>query len=166
MSHRPIQSLFLSVLLCAGVLGACTACGDEPPVMVAKRLDARTTLTVAGEPVDCELALSREEISVGLMYRRELPDDQGMLFVFTGESDRSFYMKNVPIPLDLCFLDTAGRVINIVRGEPQQREPKLRSERPARYVLELAGGWAERHGLQPGAQIQIADEVAALGLFP
>lgn len=161
-----MQSLMLGALLCAGLLGACVACSDGEPPLVAKRLDARATLQVAGRPVDCELAISREEISLGLMYRRELPDEHGMLFVFTGEGDRSFYMKNVPIPLDLCFLDAQGTVINIVRGEPQQREPKLLSERPARFVLELAGGWAERHGLEPGAQIEISDDIAARGLFP
>jgi len=157
------------VLLSGALLFGCSVlpgCGEHEPPLQPLRLEARAVLQVAGRPVEVELALEQEEIRLGLMHRTEVPEDRGMLFVFESERDRSFFMHNVPITLDLCFLESDGTVINIEHGKPFEDEPKLLSARPARYVPELAGGWAERHGLMPGDRIEIPAEVAARALYP
>lgn len=164
------RAFLLLVFVGAALFAGCAmlpACGGEPePKLEPLRLDARATLQVAGRPVEVELAIQPDEIRRGLMHRREVPEDRGMLFVFTSAQDRSFFMHNVPITLDLCFLESDGTVINIELGQPFQAEPKLLSERPARYVLELAGGWAERHGLAPGDRVEIPEGIAERGLLP
>lgn len=166
-----LGSLVLGVLalglLCLGGV-ACGPSSDEKlEARPVPRLDLRTPLSVAGLTIEAEVAVHQPEIRDGMMWRRELPEDQGMLFLFRTARDRSFYMKNVPIPLDICFLDDEGVLINVVAdAEPQRVEPKLLSERPARFVLELAGGWAERHGLGPGDRIEIPEELIGLAELP
>jgi len=90
----------------------------------------------------------------GLMFRHELADGRGMIFVFDGESEHSFWMKDTLIPLDMIFIDSQGRVTGIVaRAEPLTLEP--RNGGPSRYVLEVPGGWAAKHGVKAGDKVRI-----------
>ena len=101
-----------------------------------------------------ELARSDEERTRGLMNRRELAPEAGMLFLFSENEQRAFWMKNTLIPLDMLFIDDGGRVVGLI----EQAEPLTTSPRdpgvPSRYVLEVNGGWAARHGVRPGDRIQ------------
>lgn len=102
-----------------------------------------------------ELALTPSEHEKGLMFRRSLPDDWSMLFVYPEEGARSFWMQNTFIPLDMIFISAAGEVVNIVReAEPLTRTPR-RSTGPARFVLEIRGGLAAELGLKAGQRISV-----------
>ncbi|WP_162687475.1 DUF192 domain-containing protein [Bradymonas sediminis] len=102
-----------------------------------------------------ELAISPDEHEKGLMYRRELPDDWGMLFIYPDEGMRSFWMQNTYIPLDMIFIDARGEVVHFLEEvEPLTRTPR-RSERYARYVLELRGGRAAEIGLKVGHRVTL-----------
>jgi uncharacterized membrane protein (UPF0127 family) len=107
--------------------------------------------------VAVEVARTEAEQARGLMFRRELAEDAGMLFVFGESERRAFWMKNTLIPLDMIFVDEAGVVAGIVRdAEPLSlglRDPGVAS----RYVLEVRGGWAARHGVAPGARLRLVD---------
>ena len=82
-----------------------------------------------------------------------------MIFVFDGEEERSFWMKNTLIPLDMIFIDGLGRVVGLVeRAEPLTETPRRGA--PSTYVLEVAGGWAGEHG------VRVGDRVALQGLAP
>jgi uncharacterized membrane protein (UPF0127 family) len=104
--------------------------------------------------VQVELADTDAKRERGLMFRKELADDRGMLFLFDEEGEHSFWMKNTLIPLDLIFVDSAGRVTGIVAmARPLTLEP--RSGGPSRMVLEVAGGWAAARGVRVGDRMRV-----------
>ncbi len=97
-----------------------------------------------------ELAISPEEQTRGLMYRDFLAPNEGMVFIYKKASPRSFWMRNVPIALDIIFIGLDGHIINVVaNAEPQTDTPRA-SASPALMVLELMGGRAAELGIQAG----------------
>jgi uncharacterized membrane protein (UPF0127 family) len=112
--------------------------------------------TAAGQrlSVDVELARTVAEQRKGLMERRSLPENGGMLFLFDTTSVQSFWMKNTLIPLDMMFISDDGRVVGIV----ERAEPLTLTERsvgkPSRYVLEVNGGWSAAHGVRAGDRVR------------
>ena len=100
--------------------------------------------------VQVEVARTDPERARGLMFRRELPQDHGMLFVFGETAPRSFWMKNTLLPLDLIFLGEDRAVVDVIeRAEPLSLTQR-KSKGPARYVLEVLGGEAAAHAVGPG----------------
>ena len=95
----------------------------------------------------------------GLMWRSELPDGTGMLFIFPAEMVQSFWMRNTLIPLDILFVDRTGKVVGVV----QWAEPKTLTSRtvgkPSMYVLEVPGGWASRNSVQAGARVDLEGDL-------
>ncbi len=115
-----------------------------------------TAVLPDGSAIRLELAVTPEEISNGLMFRPTLPEDRGMLFLFSVARVPAFWMKNTLIPLDLVFLNGAGTVVDLIRDvQPCAVEPcpQYVPEHPARAVLELAAGVAARHHLVVGDTI-------------
>ncbi len=151
-----LAGLASAVLLTpALLLAACTTRPATTPA-VATPGPRVVVVTAAGErlPVTVELARHVEERTFGLMYRRELAPEAGMLFLFEENAPRAFWMKNTLIPLDMLFIDDAGRVVGLVeRAEPLTTSPRDPGV-PSRYVLEVNGGWAARHGVRPGDRIE------------
>src|SRR3954471_17019357 len=96
--------------------------------------------------VEVEIAATPDSTQRGLMWRRELAAGKGMLFVFEGEEDHSFWMKNTLIPLDMIFI----RADLVVAGVVENAQPRTLTGRsvgrPSHYVLEVPGGWAARAG--------------------
>ena len=88
------------------------------------------------------------------MYREELPEGTGMLFVFPSEEMRSFWMSNVYIPLDIAFIDAHSRVVDIKQMEPEDTS-LTESEVPAMYALEVIQGWFEAKEIEVGVQAKI-----------
>ncbi len=97
-----------------------------------------------------ELAATPEQMRVGLMYRRELAPDAGMLFDFTPPRLVSMWMKNTYIPLDILFIDETGRIVNIAENTTPHSLASVRSAGPVVAALELNAGVAERLGIAPG----------------
>lgn len=119
-----------------------------PPRVVIETA-AGSSLTVA-----VELARTDEERSRGMMHRRELAPEAGMLFIFSENEPRAFWMKNTLLPLDMLFIDDGGRVVGLIeRAEPLTTSPRDPGV-PSRYVLEVNGGWAARHGVRPGDRVR------------
>jgi hypothetical protein len=110
-----------------------------------------TIVTAAGpQKFKIEVALSDAQMEQGLMFRRSLAPDAGMLFDFRGPIPVTMWMKNTLIPLDMVFLDTGGQVVDIhERAVPLSLAP-IATKVPARYVVELNGGTAARLGIKPG----------------
>lgn len=97
-----------------------------------------------------ELALTTRQRQQGLMYRTELAPDKGMLFIFPDIDRRAFWMRNVPISLDIIFLRKDGTVINVVANAEPETDTSRPSTAPAKAVLELAGGRAKELGIAAG----------------
>jgi uncharacterized protein len=108
-------------------------------------------------PVSVELALTREEQARGLMYRTELDEGTGMLFVFDDDSERTFWMSNTPIPLDILYIRSDATIGSIASNTTPYSEKKIPSRGPARYVLEVPGGWSQRHGVKSGDKVTLPD---------
>jgi uncharacterized membrane protein (UPF0127 family) len=110
------------------------------------------TVVTAGGPqkFTIELALSDAQMEQGLMFRRNLAPDAGMLFDFKRPTLVTMWMKNTFIPLDMLFLDGNGRILDIHQRAVPQSLDMISAKAPARYVIELNGGTAERLGIEPG----------------
>ena len=100
-----------------------------------------------------ELAVTDEERARGLMFRHELPDGKGMLFDFGRDQEVAMWMKNTLIPLDMLFVDAAGRIINIHERAVPGSLATISAAAPARAVIELNGGTAARLGIRPGDRV-------------
>ena len=116
------------------------------------------TLTIvsggASHEFQVEIARNEAQRAQGLMYRRFMPADRGMLFEFQAFEPVAFWMKNTYIPLDMIFIDREGRVTRIVANAEPLSETALPSGAPCIAVLELNGGVAAKIGLHPGDQIK------------
>ncbi len=122
--------------------------------------------TASGDSVvSVELALTREEQARGLMYRTELAEDAGMLFVFDREEPRRFWMSNTPIPLDILFIRSDATIATIAARTTPYSERQIPSRVPVRYVLEVPGGWSDRHGVKTGDRVTLpeVDRAGAAG---
>jgi uncharacterized protein len=107
--------------------------------------------------VDVEIARTPAEQERGLMYRRDLAADAGMIFVFPAEAEHAFWMKNTFIPLDMIFIADGGAVVGIVESaEPMTTTPRT-VHKPSRYVLEVNGGWSAAHAVKPGDLARLED---------
>ena len=100
--------------------------------------------------INIEIADDPESIEIGLMYRRNMSDSQGMLFIFPGSEPRSFWMRNTYISLDLIFIDSEQRIVNIQKNASPMSDKSLPSTAPAQYVLEVIGGFSDKYGLEAG----------------
>lgn len=151
-------------LVCATLLGA-TLFGPTGGCKNGVRLDTppagREIPTVAIDTgttkhkFKVELALTSEEHARGLMYRRSLAPDTGMLFVFDSPRPQSFWMQNTFIPLDMIFIGGDRRIIGIVENaEPLTTAPR-RVEGDSQYVLEIGGGLSARLGIRPGQPVEL-----------
>jgi uncharacterized protein len=100
-----------------------------------------------------EMAVTPEEQARGLMFRRELPEKQGMLFDFQREQPTSFWMKNTYIPLDMIFIRADGRILRIAENTVPLSEALVPSGGPVRAVLEVIGGTAKKLGIAPGDRV-------------
>lgn len=107
--------------------------------------------------VAVEIADSPAKQQIGLMFRKQLAPEAGMLFVFPAPSRREFWMRNTEIPLDMIFADRQGRVVGIVAGAQPLSETPLGVEADSQYVLEVNGGFCRRRGVKVGDRLQFAD---------
>lgn len=99
-----------------------------------------------------EIADDDEERARGLMFREEMAQSHGMLFLFDPPRPVAFWMRNTPLPLDLIFLDASGRVLNVIADAVPFSEEHLPSDGVTRAVLEVNAGLAARYGIGPGAE--------------
>lgn len=109
---------------------------------------------VAVEVVDTPGARNR-----GLMYRRQLADGAGMLFVFDEEADHGFWMKNTFIPLDMIFVGSDRRVAGVHADARPHSLDQIRIGRPSRWVVEVPAGWTARAGVAVGDRVELPPSV-------
>jgi multidrug resistance efflux pump/uncharacterized membrane protein (UPF0127 family) len=125
-------------------------------VLSAGNSEALPTISVtcAGHPVIAELAATPEHRERGLMFRTEVAEGSGMLFVFAAEMELSFWMRNTFVPLSIAFLDAAGTILNVEDLEPLD-ETMRRSAGPARYALEVPQGWFAARRIGAGQRCEL-----------
>ena len=164
------------LLIAAVALLSCESLGKPPPPPLApaprrvvtdvtaqdyampKLPHARVTLVDAyggKHPVDAEVAYTRDQRTRGLMWRTELAEGTGMLFIFQGDQWLSFWMKNTLIPLDMIFIRSDLTIVGIVeKAEPKTLSARAPDEQ-SMYVLEVPSGWSEKIGLRKGLKVKL-----------
>lgn len=143
-----ITAVALAMALASCAHGPAVSWARGPTVVIASpggadRADVRV-----------EIANTSAEREVGLMYRKHLDADAGMLFVFAAPRPVSFWMKNTEIPLDMVFADSEARVIGIIQNAEPYSERALSVKGASEYVLEVNGGFCRRHGIKAGDRLK------------
>jgi len=122
--------------------------------LAAQKLERLEIVTRTGVHVfDVELAVTPEERSKGLMFRKEMPGTQGMLFDFEGEGPIAMWMKNTYLSLDMIFIRADGRIARIAENTVPHSEATVQSGAPVKAVLEVVAGTAKRLGIAPGDRV-------------
>jgi uncharacterized protein len=125
---------------------------DRNQLGLLRRSDLMRVLAVGGAPLQTYLAISDPSRQLGLMHVHELPENEGMLFVFPSRRQRGFWMKNTFIRLSLAYVRDDGTIDQILDMEPHVLS-SYRSRSNVRYVLEVNQGWFERHEVEEGDKI-------------
>jgi uncharacterized membrane protein (UPF0127 family) len=150
LAARPLLRLVTLALL----LGVPSCNTDEP----ADQGEAGVVkMKIGRETFSLEVADTPKKQQLGLMHRKSMPQDRGMIFVFPEEQERSFWMKNTLIPLDIIYLDAGGKVVSVKQMKPLD-ESSVPSDGPAKYAVELNQGAAKRAGVAAGDVLTVPEE--------
>lgn len=120
----------------------------------------RMELNAGFHRIEAEVAADQADRMQGLMQRRSMAPQQGMLFVFPQAARHCMWMRNTLLPLSVAFLDEGGRILNIEDMQPQTEDNHCAAA-PARFALEMNRGWFAARGLKPGARIGGVDKAPA-----
>ena len=112
----------------------------------------RVKLSIGMHLIDAQLAQTPGQREIGLMFREQMPQNEGMLFVFEQPSEQCFWMRNTLIPLTAAFIADDGTVVNLEDMKPKTLDSHC-STKPVRYVLEMNQGWFSRKGIKSGFKV-------------
>lgn len=103
--------------------------------------------------IDIEIADDDQQRELGLMMRRSMNEDNGMLFIFPFETLQAFWMKNTILPLDIMYVNAQNEIVKIYKNTVPYSETSLPSGKPSLYVVEVNGGYTEKYGINEGDKI-------------
>jgi len=135
--------------LIAGLILMLSACHTNPH-----------QVTINDTSFYVELADDDNLRALGLMYRKKMSDEDGMLFIFPDAQLRAFWMKNTLLPLDILYFDANKKIVSISENTPpckntSSRCPNYPSKKPTKYVLEINAGLSKKYGFKPGDEMII-----------
>ena len=113
-----------------------------------------TELRIKDVPIFAEVVSKPEDRALGLMFRRSLAPDSGMLFVFDSDEFQRFWMKNTLIPLSIAYITRDSLITDILEMAPRDTTTPYVSSKPVRYALEMNSGWFQSHGIKPGDTVR------------
>ena len=119
----------------------------------------RVKLSAGMYQIDAQVAQTAEQRQIGLMFRKEMPQAEGMIFVFEQPATQCFWMRNTLLPLTAAFVADDGRIVNLADMKPQTDDSHC-SEEPVRFVLEMNQGWFARHGFGIGSVVSIPADIS------
>ncbi|WP_036596705.1 DUF192 domain-containing protein [Ottowia thiooxydans] len=141
------------ILAAASLVATLPALAQREPVGNPQLELPRTTISVGMQRIDAQVAATPEQRQIGLMHRREMPQHEGMLFIFEQPAVQCFWMKNTLIPLTAAFVLDDGTIANLADMKPLDESSHC-SVKPVRYVLEMNKGWFEQRHLRAGAKLR------------
>ena len=162
--NKHFSQLFAVSILCVSVSVSFISCKKSNKKSLPKQIEitfkkeGELTLFRKGtdsilKKIDVEIASNNYERETGLMYRKSMEANQGMLFIFEDSRPRYFYMKNTYIPLDLIYIDENKSIVSFQKNAQPLNEKSLPSNANANYVLEVYAGLADKWNLQVGDSI-------------
>lgn len=141
---------WLQAALALFLLTGIYACRSQPRVIISTRDGKELAVQV-------EVADTPAKRALGLQYRSDLGDDQGMLFLFPSATAHSFWMKNTPLSLDIIFIGNDLRIVGIVAQAVPFSTATLSVPASSRFVLEIKGGLSRRNGIEAGQAVRFED---------
>jgi uncharacterized protein len=112
-----------------------------------------TPITAGMRVIQAELAITPDQQQVGMMFRTEMGELEGMLFVNSDAGVRCFWMRNTLIPLSIAFIADDGTIVNVAEMQAKS-EASHCSAKPVRFALEMRAGWFDKHGIKPGFKLR------------
>ena len=154
---RPGRLFSLAHLVALTLTLASPSCEAEKQTRAEPAAEGTVAVKLGTETFKVEVAATDRARQLGLMHRKSMPQDRGMLFVFPDERELSFWMKNTHIPLDIVYADRNGKVVSIKQMRPLD-ESAVPSDGPSKYAIEVNQGAAARAGVKAGDVISIPEE--------
>lgn len=156
LDNRPVHfiitchmtRLIARLLTLTALLASPTWAQDRPQAGLP-----RVEMAAGMHRIQAQVASTPEQRAIGLMHRREMPTNEGMLFVFEQAGTQCFWMKNTLLPLTAAFVADDGTVVNLADMQPQSLDSHC-SAKPVRYVLEMHQGWFAKRGVQAGQRLR------------
>ena len=159
--------------LVGGLLGLMllSGCGraDTAKDVAPKTVDDRFAIKVGERVVQMQIAALPAELQKGLMFRKTMGEDEGMLFVFAVPQPQGFWMRNTTLPLDIGYFDAPGELKEIYPLYPLDEKPVKSRSRGIQFCLEMNQGWYKRNEVKPGAKLDlkaVAEALRSRGLKP
>lgn len=124
--------------------------------------DTYFPIRIGDSTLDLQLALTDTEHQKGLMFRKELPEDHGMLFLFERPKKQGFWMKNTSLPLDIGYFDAGGRLVEVHKLFPHDESPVASRSPQILIAIETNRGWYTQNEISPGARLDMEALKAAI----
>ncbi|MDQ0590913.1 uncharacterized membrane protein (UPF0127 family) [Variovorax paradoxus] len=147
LKEAPMFQRFAALLLLAISLMGSAQAQQQPQTDLQ-----RTKLSVGLYRIDAQVAQTPRQREIGLMFRKEMPQAEGMIFVFEQPATQCFWMRNTLLPLTAAFVADDGRIVNLVDMQPMTENSHC-SEEPVRFVLEMNLGWFAKKNIKKGAKL-------------
>jgi uncharacterized membrane protein (UPF0127 family) len=144
---RYLFGLLALLPLCLSTLGGAAWAQPGPQLELP-----RQTLSAGMHLIQVQIASTPDQRSIGLMSRRDMPTNEGMLFIFERPETQCFWMKNTLLPLTAAFVADDGTLVNLADMKPQTTDSHC-STKPVRFVLEMHQGWFDKRGIKAGSQL-------------
>lgn len=138
---------FKFFLLLTGAVYALSGLAQQPQMQLP-----RTQLNAGMHLLDVQVAQTPQERQIGLMFRKDMPQHEGMLFIFEQAAPQCFWMRNTLIPLTAAFVADDGTIVNLADMKPQTDDSHC-SAKPVRFVLEMNQGWFAKRKIQAGYKL-------------
>ncbi len=150
IAMKPTLTCYLRYFLASALMAATwSAVAQDSPQMNLERVKLASGM----HRIDAQVAATPEQRQIGLMFRRDMPQHEGMIFIFDQPSKQCFWMKNTLIPLSAAFVADDGTIVNIEDMKPLALDAHC-SAQPVRYVLEMNKGWFAKKSIKAGSKLQ------------
>ncbi|MFC5523491.1 DUF192 domain-containing protein [Polaromonas jejuensis] len=147
-SFNKARKGLLAALAAMALLSPHWSGAQEGPQMNLQRIKLSAGMYV----IDAQVAFTPEQRQIGLMFRKDMPQPEGMIFVFEQATQQCFWMKNTLLPLTAAFVADDGTIVNLADMKPQTTDSHC-SAQPVRYVLEMNKGWFAKKGIKAGSKL-------------
>lgn len=160
------QSMLTGLVLASALLASagCSRPAATPPAPAAAEPAAPSgrpqpklatiKLWLGPKEVAAEQAITPDQVQTGMMFRKEMGEDEGMIFIFGGAHRASFWMRNTLLPLSCAYIDPSGTILEIHDMKPLDESPIQASSDQVQYVLEMKQGWFDRNKIAPGTIVR------------